>query len=199
MVNSILKNPSGSLHIPLALLTLMICSSVLTFILLMNEHKNKVQLQLNLDRCIGALALDFKRKNIKIENTNLEMKTLRASLVAGNLTPVTAAAIRASIVALSIYELGLIAEWNFKRISGNLSLNCPRQGTLLPLPELPWSVEAPDSDGPKPLARKQDYGLGYRFQIWTGGLKSGAKVYSEESENTGGLSNAWKSKWASLD
>jgi hypothetical protein len=190
-----LTDQNGVFHIPLALLMTLLCSVVFSFVGLMNEHKKQIRLQLALDRCIGSLALDFKHKNIAIEKTNLEMKALRTSLLAGDLTPVTAVAIRASIVALSLYENALLVEWNTKRLIGLGGLTCSTRSTLLPLPGLPWSEQAADADGPKPLSRDEDYGKGFMFSIWESKQSSGARVFYEQ----GDLINGWKSEWAGLD
>lgn len=126
---------------PMGILLVVISSTGIGMLGLLQLWQHKVGVQLTLDGCAAELGLELRDTQRELERLNLLITTAR-----------TAQAPQAAIAAAALQE-GLIQRWNLRRIAQLGRRQCPVPVRRVPefLRPLPWKRPPPDPLGPGPL------------------------------------------------
>jgi hypothetical protein len=176
-----------------------------------------VEVQLEVDRCVGQSALWAKTTLNEIETTNKAIEATRASLVVASILPPAEAALRAALEAAVVLQEGLRFSWQARSFEWKLGLGCPGYLALLPnFPELPYYRPPPDLVGSQalewPIGQSKDLhfemtvqnsfisrkGMAHPSLAFLKISRTAAAEVSSESDPSPlkNLNPLWKANWA---
>jgi len=174
-------NEKGVLHLPLALLAVVLVLTGLALWGLLHRWKSLTQTQLRLDHCTGGAALELKSKLLKISSINAQMERFRDLEAAATLEPSAQEALFVAVNAEAARQDAIRMEWTLKRArwltSAMSGSTCGARGdTALPLPVLDWARGVPDELGAVPL-RLEELPASFHFEVRHSPRASAAEVY----------------------
>jgi hypothetical protein len=188
----IVQNDHGVLHLPLGITLLVLAMVSISALGLMRRWRHLVELQLQLDRCVGVTALKLREKLNSLERSNQQIIILRATMLAASVTPPTRAATQTALNAMVIYQESLLMSWQAKRTEWLIRRGCSdASGLAVPLPSLPWTRDPPDALGPMPLRWPQSNSRELHVQLSKRPRHSAAQVEG----NQDGTQIRWKATW----
>lgn len=196
MRSSSIRDERGILHVPLALLTVVLLVAGLGIWALLHHWKNLTQTQLRLDRCTGETALELKSKLRKIGKANVRIKAERiAEAVAMVPLPEAAQAMKLVVIAEMAHQEEMRAEWIAKQAKWLLQKGCGAKGDFtLPLPSLKWEREPADELGPNALDLSE-LPRSFRIEARHSPRASAAEVYRGDKNDEPDDPTEWKARW----
>lgn len=191
----LVRNERGILHLPMALLSLLLVVTGLGLWGLLHHWKTLAQTQLRLDRCTGETALDLKRKLHSVASANQHIRELRiAEAAALLLQPEVAEALRVAAIAEAAHQETVRAEWTAKELKWAMQNGCGRGDISSLLPPMTWTRDLPDELGPQTIDLTEIQGP-YRFEIRHFPRASAAEVYVEGDANALIKVPKWRAHW----
>jgi hypothetical protein len=189
-----IKNHSGQLMLPLALLLGLMATAAIGLLSLQESWRRRVQAQLQLDRCAAELALSLRKIQRSLETTNTAIQVARASKVAAS------AAGQGQIVATADASIKLLIATQQLQLAQWMALQIgkgSRAGCLTAPRPLAWIRPSPDPVGPRPLEwpshEPRRIELKFRRGFLKGVLKSHAVVFDEQ--RNGNPSGKWTASY----
>lgn len=182
----------GVLHVPLALLCLLMAVTGLGLWGILHHWKSLTQTQLRLDRCTGEPALDLKSKLQTIGSANQHIRELRITEAAAMIpNPPLAAALKVTIEEETLRQESLRVQWLMKQGKWVVQGGCGGHGDIMaPLPNLDWFREPPDQLGEQPLDMEM-IPTSFTFAAYHSPRASAAEVFSGDDENE----SSWFARW----
>lgn len=189
-----IRNESGILHLPMALLTVIFVVTGLGLWGILHHWKDLAQTQLRLDRCTGETALDLKSKLQTIDSANKQMTALRLSEAAAP-NPATIATIKLAVEAEALRQESARSDWALSRLSWAAQIGCSSRGdSSTPLPALSWTRDPPDALGSQPL-RLEELPKSYRIQLTHLPRASAAEVSAGDPNDRTSWQISWHARW----
>jgi hypothetical protein len=160
----------------------------------LNQWRRLCNLQLRLDRCVAQTVIRARSMIDQIETTTLEMKALRAAIVAAEiaLQVELIPPLQAALQGLYLFQKSIEALWMAEQVGWGLHAGCAQWGDVpLPIKPFPFADLGPDVIGPQPYQLKMGDALEIKVQV----------IHPPRSSNAltkgtpGALKNSWKSQW----
>lgn len=146
------KSERGSLHAPLALIVALVAVFGLGLIGLQKSWKKLARSQIELDECVGSVALEFRDLMRSIEGSNLRIEATRLALIPATLLPPARAALQVALNAQVLEQETRRLGWEATRANWLVGRRCKARGEIpYPLPGFPWTRDPPDPLGARPL------------------------------------------------
>jgi len=194
------RNSSGSFSVPMALILILVSSSAWGMVSLQSKWRKLVETQLRLDACVGKTALEFSRKMNLIENSNIRMKVIRATLLPASLEPSARSALQVALQAEFLWQETQLKLWRLKQATWILKRGCDSKSDIaLPLPLMPWIREPADFLGPRPLRRTKEHVKEFKIALSHLPRHAAAKVSSPNGDKSNVLykTDNWRATWTS--
>jgi hypothetical protein len=142
----------GAMAIPIILAIFAIVGAGFGVWGLLRHWKSLVETQLRLDRCVAEKAVSLKSTLLTLEEENIAIEAARAAVVAGRLSPATAAATQAALALVFEQQELTLASWEITRLKWLTQRGCDGKGDIpFPLPSIPMSRLPEDAIGPNVL------------------------------------------------
>lgn len=189
------RDRSGTLSLPLAMILAVTAAVGLGLLGTATLWLNRVQTQLELDRCVGAHAIALRDTLRFLESRNREIRILRAAgagALALGQVEIVAASRKASKVAAGLQDLALL-RWDVKRTQWWLSRNCRSSGKRQPLPELKLERGADDALGSRELDLGPLAHAPLRIHLSRFGRHSNSFIHLVEERHGSQWLASWKS------
>lgn len=198
-----LSNPRGVLHLPLGLLFFFFSISLFGTWGFLRKSRHLTELQMRLDRCVGRVSLDLRKKLVSLERSNLLMKTTRDALLV-DLEPLTRASLQLTLQAEYVFQQAILGSWEKRRLEWLAKQGCDsKQDLALPLPSIQMQRDPPDFLGPNALYWPRNIPQNFYIQLGTEERRSAATIKKEEAihaiskiNSTHLSEHRWKSQWA---
>lgn len=149
----LMRSKAGALQLALGTALGTAAACALAFFAIGNHWTRQVRVQLELDRCVGRAALEFRGHLGSLERSNERLRVLRAA-VAAALASGSPAAISAARAATSaqakLQDLELL-KWRHRQMRWNLEAECRPRMLDAGLPDLPFRRPPRDLLGESPL------------------------------------------------
>ncbi len=183
----------GVLHLPLALLFSCIATTGFYLLTLMHNFRVHAENQLEMDACIQRVSVELQQTLESIENENKLIDINRLALqAAGNAHPATAAALRATLIAIVIRQDSQLLQWKIKQAKWLVQACQIRDHLRTPLPSLLWNRNPPDSIGPQKLVWPTDQNKELKIVLLRKKLHSSSVIENTKQKPT------WSARWTSL-
>jgi hypothetical protein len=187
---NLLRSRAGAMQLALgtALGTAAVCACA--FFAIAHQWTRQARTQLELDRCVGRAALEFRGHLESLERSNDRLRILRAAvtaaLVSSNSAAVSAAR-AATSAAAKLQDLELL-KWRHRQIRWIAEAECRPLRPSQALPDLPFRRPPRDLWGEAPL--EWENGRPRRFSVFAsrGGRHARAFVF-------GPAGSPWKASW----
>lgn len=179
---------AGSLHIPLALATMLGMFFMLGIFGIQKNWTYYVKEQFRLDHCVGKVALEFRDHMNQIEKSNHRIIGLRSALAIALATaqPELVSSLRAAQTLEKIIQDKEILQWKLRQTSWILSRGCNKShDRALPLPSMKWiripedplGIQALHWEGGMQQSKPPNR---HTFQAWSKNQSSNASVIKKE-------------------
>lgn len=194
-------NNRGALSVPLLLSLLAVSLMGFGTWGVMRRLRHVTEIQLRLDRCVGAVALELQGAQTRIERANGRMRKLRLSNAPLSIiAPPIAAAIKAELTIEAGLQDFERLRWKTRQARWLVQRGCAEgRGIPVPLPGLTWTRPPSDPLGPQPL---QWTGVDRNLKIglYSSPRASAARVEAEPISLAGELIGeySWKATWTRL-
>lgn len=189
----------GSISLPCAALVLIICLGAFGTWGLLRRWRGLMELQLRLDRCVGAKALQLRTVIRQADASNERMRWERRIAPAEAVAARDGgAAAKAAILAEFTLQEGFATAWKATQIQWLARDGCGASGDrALPLPGLEWSRKPADEWGPQPFEWSRSE---FRISAFHSPRAAGARVRHFEARGEGdvthGKTDGWRALWA---
>lgn len=191
----VIQNERGVLHVPMALLSLILVITGLGLWGLVHHWKTLAATQLRIDRCTGETALDLKYKLSSIVSANQHIQELRiAEAAALLLQPDVAEALQVAAYAEFTRQEAIRTEWSVKELKWTAQNGCGKGDISSLLPPITWKRGPSDELGPQPID-VADLKHSYRFEIVHRPRASAAEVIPEGEKNGILKTPKWRARW----
>lgn len=187
-----LRNRSGTLHLPLSLIFVMITTSSGSLVAMMHDWRRQAELQLMLDRCVGKAAAELRDRQRRIERGNTRIRALRVALIPASLKPPVRKGLEVALKAQVLEQEILLRSWNAKQLLWLARRGCGIPGSIpTPLPSLAWVRDPPDALGPRALRWPKGVSQKLAVRVIGRSRSAAAHVYFDEK----GESDGWFMDW----
>lgn len=193
LINSqALSNSEGVLHLPLAIVLIVIVLSGAGIWGVMRHWRKLVETQLRLDKCVGSVALDLKSKLESISIANMRIVAVRIALSV-TVEPATRTALEAELGLEVLRQEATRASWTFRNLQWVAEQGCGENGDFaLPLPLLEWHRAPPDVLGPQPIRWLKGEDQEFIIQAVHSPRGTAAKI---KGGGDGLFGKDWKAEW----
>jgi hypothetical protein len=187
----LLRSKAGALQLALgtALGTAAVCA--MAFFGIAQHWTRLVRVQLELDRCVGRAALEFRGHLDSLERSNQRLRVLRAAvgaaLASGNPAAISAARGATSAQA-GLQDLELL-KWRHRQIRWILEAECRSRPPAPGLPDLPFRRPPRDLWGETPLEWDAESPRRFSLIATRAGRQARAFVVGQKG------SPAWAASW----
>ena len=179
---------AGQLALPICLALTILMGGAIGVLTLRLNWRSQVQTQRRIDQCVQSRAMELVHLQNELEVANNALIAARAVKHTAPAPPVVAAAAATIAAAVLLQEL-LRGSWRFKQALWLTRRGCDATADRpLPLPNLLWTRDPPDGDGPKPLHWDGDKSDGLSITLNHGLRFSAAKIKPD------GL--LWRADWS---
>ncbi len=163
-----------------------------------------VETQLRLDRCVGQVALHFKKTLESLESSNQKIQSLRAEIRIAELEPWLIPPLEIALGAVAFHQGVLQAAWSSRWGAWLLSKGCgEREDRALALPLLKYIRDPPDLIGLQPLKWVGVLPREFYFHVKNGSRHAAACVAEAREKGENRYEAFWcpprRSSWTSFD
>jgi hypothetical protein len=191
MRHRLVLGSEGVLQLPLALVLFTLTSTVFGMSAIAQLWTRKVQIQLELDSCLGRRAILLKKSLNSIESGNGKIQALRiatAGSIATGQLELAETTRRAIQVVARLQELEKL-RWNAEQVRWWTDREC--RGLKAPLPVLPHKRKPPDLLGENVLEWQNPQPKPFQLTVFRSGREARAFVF-EEPDHHGKWQASWK-------
>jgi len=187
------SSTQGSFHFPFLMFTFLGCMIGFGIWEYQRGWYDLVKRQLNLNCCVGKVALKLKQTLIRVESLNRKIiyfRALIACIIALTKDPFIQK-YQTILSGLAFAQDQILQLWKIEKIRWLVHRCGNPRIKVNPLPELRWIRPPADFIGPKPLEWEGDLPSAFWIQTSYFPRKSSAKVWKAlENEED------WKAEWA---
>lgn len=180
----------GGVSIPLALLLCAVLFASLGLWRVLHDWRMIRDRQLRLSYCIAEHTQKVAARLNRVRNLDRGIRATRAALAVA-VVPQVRASLMATLQALNIWVQAETTGWSVTAASWRIRRGCGDVPSALPLmyPPRPWTIEPPDSLGPRPLRWSEAHALEIQLAAWP--RFSRAWVLKKEG--------GWRAQWRGPD
>jgi len=192
------KTESGSITLPLLILSVLLTSGALSSLGYSILWKSKVALQLRLDECVENTSLELEKIQNGIEASNLRMQIERAAAAAAAIPTAGASleSVKPILIAEQALQEILRMKWRTRQLTWITRQGCSgKRDLFLPLPNLKWWRPPEDPIGARPLEWEGEKKSGLLIRLWKSNRLSQSRVGFGGKDGNG---NRWQANWTSL-